>query len=612
MRQLSMKRSIVLLVVMAVVFFFQLGTPQLWDRDEPRNAGAAREMLARGDWIVPTFNAELRDHKPVLLYWGQMVAAQIVGDNEWSARLPSALAAVLSVLFTAVLASRLTGRTRGISQEGFWAAAVLSTSLLFVMAGRAATPDACLVTFSTLGIVLLVLGSVVPAPPYASGRVGTIRWWSCLWGYAALGVAALAKGPVGIILPLAVVHAWWLVCYRLQQRQSPTVVAPVGRWRAMATELWQTFGPVPIVKCLWRLKTLPGLVIALAVAAPWYVLVGLETDGAFLRGFFLEHNLGRATRPMEGHDGGLLFYPAMLLVGTFPWSLWLIPVLMWAKSAYRENVALRQLAVLSACWVAVYVVAFSVARTKLPSYITPCYPGVALLLGCFLRQFETQWWMPRIGWRKTFYLFALLLGVLLSGGVLMAAAKTGMPGVRIAALGGIAITAVGVCGWLLDLTGAARAVPSICLIGATVFQAMVFAIGASAASAYRQDLTTLRQLQQELPCTTWLSLNGLEPSWVYYVQQPIESFYLGQGETPDQLRSRLLQRMSEHPTGRLIVVGNRGRELFSALGDAYVPQSYEIHFEASAPLFLQDETIDIYRWEPVASRAARWDSPTLR
>ena len=84
-------RDVLLLFgISGILFLFQLGAAPLWDRDEPRNAGCAAEMLAAGDWVVPVFNAELRTHKPVLLYWLIMSAYQVFGVNEFAARFWSA------------------------------------------------------------------------------------------------------------------------------------------------------------------------------------------------------------------------------------------------------------------------------------------------------------------------------------------------------------------------------------------------------------------------------------------------------------------------------------------------------------------------------------------
>src|SRR5262245_66148600 len=94
----SLLPYVALSALSGLLFFWNLGNPSLWDIDEGNNAEAAREMLASGDWIVPTFNYRLRSDKPVLLYWLQVAAYRVVGVNELAARLPSALAAALAIL----------------------------------------------------------------------------------------------------------------------------------------------------------------------------------------------------------------------------------------------------------------------------------------------------------------------------------------------------------------------------------------------------------------------------------------------------------------------------------------------------------------------------------
>ena len=134
-------------VLAAIVFFFNLGGPKLWDRDEPRNAGCAREMLERHDWVTPYFNGELRDHKPVLLYWFMMSAYAVFGINEFSARFWSALLGVGTVLMTFDLGRRWFGL-----RAGFWAGMMLSTCMMFPVAARAATPDSVLIFFATAAL----------------------------------------------------------------------------------------------------------------------------------------------------------------------------------------------------------------------------------------------------------------------------------------------------------------------------------------------------------------------------------------------------------------------------------------------------------------------------
>lgn len=181
---------------------------------------AAREMLQRNDWIVPTFNAELRTHKPVLLYWCMLIAYHVGGADEFTARLPSALAAIGTVLLTYAIGRRLFN-----PRVGFWAAIALSCSVSFAMVGRAATPDGVLIFSSTLALALFVFGTF--AAEIGHGRchrqrsTGTLatNYWLLVSGrpsliaimYAAMGLAVLAKGPVGFLLPTAIIGMFLLI-----------------------------------------------------------------------------------------------------------------------------------------------------------------------------------------------------------------------------------------------------------------------------------------------------------------------------------------------------------------------------------------------------------------
>ena len=153
MRGTAVQIAIILLVTITV-FFTNLGVPRLWDRDEPRNAGCAAEMLARNDWVVPIFNSQLRPHKPALLYWLMMSAYSVFGVNEFSARFWSALLAVGTCLATYMIGRRLFDSTIGLVS-----AIALATSMMFVVAARAATPDSVLVFCSTVSLMFFALGT---------------------------------------------------------------------------------------------------------------------------------------------------------------------------------------------------------------------------------------------------------------------------------------------------------------------------------------------------------------------------------------------------------------------------------------------------------------------
>lgn len=606
MPQISIFRLVILAVITAAVFMFSLGKAELWDRDEPRNARASVEMLERSNWTVPTFNGELRTHKPVLLYWGQMVSYLALGQSDFSARLPSALAAILTIFSVAVLASRLSGNPRGISAGGFWSATVLATCLLMVMAGRAATPDALLIATSTLGIAILVIGSLAPSSPFSSGNVCSTRWVAVAAGYTCLGFAALAKGPVGIVLPLAVVHIWWMINKRLEtvpielwnnDHQTSGNKKPVRslgqRIGWLLTEAWNCFNPLACLRAVLALRTIPGLLLTLMVAAPWYVAVGLETNGAFLQGFFIEHNLGRAMNSMEGHNGSILFYPAAFVVGIFPWSLWLIPIAAWTRAAFRENAVQRQLAVLGTVWIAVYLVAFSLASTKLPSYITPCYAGAALLIGSYWKQFESRWHLPKFGWRVAANSLAIVTGLGILTAIIVLSRLEVMHKIAYASVCGLAIATAGVLGLLCERQRL-HWIPRVWMTCAVLFQISLFGVGARQASTYRQDTALVRATQKAQPSEHWIGVGPIEPSWVYYLGHNIEE--LSSKPHSDSIWKSVRDRFVRYPDARLVLVGDSIRE-FEQQSQLFadLPGFVELgHCER----FLKSGGIAIYRLNP--------------
>ena len=131
-----------LIAVGALLFLPNLGGPSLWDIDEGHNTEASREMMASGNWIVPTFNFLLRVDKPALLYWLQIASFKLFGINEFAGRLPSACAALLSMLLTYELGRRMFGATAGLL-----AGLMLGSSVLFCAAAHFANPDALLNAF---------------------------------------------------------------------------------------------------------------------------------------------------------------------------------------------------------------------------------------------------------------------------------------------------------------------------------------------------------------------------------------------------------------------------------------------------------------------------------
>lgn len=382
----AVRQALTLTAVSGLLFFTALGGAELWDEDEPTFAGAAREMLARGEWVVPYFNGQMLPDKPALSYWVMMVGYKLLGPTEFAARAGSALFGIGTVLLTWRLGCRLFS-----PRAGFWAGVALATCISFDVVARAATPDAVLTFFCTLAIVCFVesleLGGQ-DADGRERGRLrydGGLRRLPLAGGYAAIGMAVLAKGPIGLLLPAATVGLFLLLA--LETEEEPSGKNDSG-WLPALWRMWRgvvrRLQPRNVVAVTCRVRPWMGLAILLAIAGPWYLAVGLRTDGAWLAGFLGKHNFQRFLQPLEHHRGPFFYYLVAVMIGLFPWSLLLGPTILFVKSRLRQKGAHRLPLYLLLSWVGVYLAFFSLAATKLPNYVVPMYPALAILVGAWL------------------------------------------------------------------------------------------------------------------------------------------------------------------------------------------------------------------------------------
>ena len=575
-----LKQAGIVVAVAAFVMLTNLGGPRLWDRDEPRNAGCAREMLLRRDWVVPTFNAKLRVDKPVLLYWGIMASYLAFGVNEFAARLPSALAAIGSALCVYIMGRRLFG-----PRAGVWAGIALATSLSFVLAGRAATPDSLLVLCTCLAMTVFVCGTFRPrfettpddAEPHLvqAGEFFPQHWPTVLAMYAAMGLGVLAKGPVGLVLPTAVIGMFLLLARlpgRSHEPRATHFMDYLGRIAA-------PFQPLHFLRTCWCMRPLTAIFAAAAVALPWYWAVGLATDGAFLDGFFIRHNLERATGVMEGHSGSLLYYPAVMLVGFFPWSVFALPLLIDTVLQLRRRDRLHHGYLLAVCWVGVFVVLFSLARTKLPSYVTPCYPALALLVGDYVDRWSRQAAAVAGGWLPAAFGCLALAGVGIAIAVPLAA-KRYLPGEEWLGLIGLTPLAGGAACLGLAVARNYRAAAGIFAASAVTFVCLVFAVGAQRIDRHQHNHVLLRTIEGQAARPMVASYKILEPTWVFYGGRPVS-------ELPQKLQSAPPQQVAEFLSrDEAFVITTRSR--LPELAPQLPPG---IQVLAEAQLFLRDETL---------------------
>jgi len=330
---------IFLMVFSGALFFIGLGATGLFDADEPAYAGAAREMLARGDWVTPYFNGQPRFDKPILFYWLILLSYRIFGITEFAVRFWSALAGLGLVVLLWRAARRRFGE-----EAALWTGIAFSANLLTALLARAAVTDMLLTFFVTAAILA---GLTAVEKPESRNR------WPARGMWAAMALAVLVKGPVGLLIPAMALGGCLVVLREV---------------RAGLRRLFPWEGPV----------------LFLLIAAPWYVLALSANGWAFIEGFVIKHHLTRYTGVISSHAGPLWFYIPVVLVGFFPWSGFL-PAALWragrAARRRRAETAGDHLAVACLCWLAGLFAFFSLAGTKLPSYLFPAFPAMALLVG---------------------------------------------------------------------------------------------------------------------------------------------------------------------------------------------------------------------------------------
>ena len=320
------------LVLLGLLFGAYLGAWPLFDPDEGRNAEVAREMLVGGDWTVPHFNGLPYLDKPVLFFWLVAAAFRVLGVGEVAARLPAALAAIATVVFTAALGTRLIGRSRALVAAG-----VVATTPMMLVFGRLAIFDVPLTAFITAALYCLVRARLDGAP---------MRWWPAAG--LAMGLAVLTKGPVGVAVPLL---AWAAARGALPR--------PAGR-----------AGVVPLVLAL--------LAGALPVV-PWLVAAATR-EPDFLRYALVDETALRFLSPARFHRAGPVYFYATVL----PWALGVWTVVLAASAGplvrlWREGAPEAAAVGFAARAAAIIVLFFSLSASKRAQYVLPALMPLALL-----------------------------------------------------------------------------------------------------------------------------------------------------------------------------------------------------------------------------------------
>lgn len=304
----------------------------LAEPDEGRYAEVAREMLASGDWVTPRLDGFLFFDKPPLHYWGTAAAYALLGTEPWVARLWGAMAGLLAIAAVAWAGWRVWGRAAGL-----YAAAILGSSMLFAVSAHVGTLDLGVAAFLALGMACFVVAQFDPASAPRRTAINLGMW-------AALALAVLSKGLIGVVLPGMV-----LGVYMLWQRD------------------WRVLG---------RVSLLPGLILLLAVSAPWFVEV-TRRHPEFFDYFFIREHFTRFLTSADNRGKPPGFFIPVVLLGLFPWTA-LVP---FTRDGWRAMWSGAPVDRLLLAWVGVVFVFFSISHSQLAFYILPLFPAAALLLG---------------------------------------------------------------------------------------------------------------------------------------------------------------------------------------------------------------------------------------
>ncbi len=339
-----------------VGFWFTPHTLGITDLDEGLYVAAAREMALTGDWVTPRVNGTPFYEKPPLLYWLSSAALRAFGRSEWAVRLPSAIAATLTLLAVFAFGRRYLG-----GRAALFAALALALAPLTVASARLATTDAMLVLAVTCSLFAAHRAREV------SGAA-SLRWSLVSFGLA--GLASLAKGAAGCLTVPAVLLAYDLIVRRVGIRR--------------------------LLRSAASLRALWGLALFAGIMAPWHVAAWKANGSAFVQEYLVRQHIGRFQGGDTAHHAPVWFYVPGFLIGFFPWSLFSIAELRPERRAVslkpgqepevkpgEADAAALQARTLGflRCWFTVVVLLFSLGGSKLISYILPMYPAAALLAG---------------------------------------------------------------------------------------------------------------------------------------------------------------------------------------------------------------------------------------
>ncbi|MXV51374.1 phospholipid carrier-dependent glycosyltransferase [Pedobacter sp. HMF7647] len=359
-----------LFICAVILLFIRLGAMSVFQVAEARNVECAYEMHSRNDWIVPTFNGNLRTDKPALEYFAMITSFRLFGVSEGSARLFSSICGLLVIFGTYLFAKKHFNE-----RTATWSAAILLASVHAIIQFRLATPDPYLIFTHAFSVFFF----------YEGWTSKKFKWYA--WMYVMFGLGLLAKGPIGFLLPALGIFVFLLI-----KKQFT----------------W---------KNIYLLHPWFGVLIIAIVSVPWYYLVHEKTNGAWTQGFFFEHNISRFEKAVDNHSGIFLLTFAFVIAGLFPFSVFFIRASQFIGKQLKSNEAVLYTTVSAL----IVVLFYCFSSTKLFNYTTPSYPFFAILLGYWISEIAETKDFKFLKWE---FWFITLVSFSLPVGIFFWASKT--------------------------------------------------------------------------------------------------------------------------------------------------------------------------------------------
>jgi 4-amino-4-deoxy-L-arabinose transferase-like glycosyltransferase/membrane-associated phospholipid phosphatase len=340
-----------------LTFFLLLGNRPLNEPDEGRYAEVAREMIETGNWLVPHFWFMPHLDKPPLTYWLVATSMEVFGQNEWAVRLPVALAGI-----SGVWAAFLLGRSLGGRRVGIWSALILQSALLYWAMARMLTTDIFLTQFIAWAIYFLWRSWRAAE----KSKTEFFAWHLAAWAAIALGF--MTKGPLAFAIPVVSMAALMFS----RRRNLPGIIFA---------------------------GLFAGFLVFLILAAPWFLFIFRqvpESADYMILGQVAGHLLGTA---IKNRDGSHFYFFGILALGLLPWSLllgWL-----WRRAFWRSlDPKAKEGWLLLNVWAIFTFTLFSFSHAKLPPYILPMFPALAVMLAWkFFGTERADESVPKIAWQ---------------------------------------------------------------------------------------------------------------------------------------------------------------------------------------------------------------------